>query len=151
MHDKKSNAQTDYGNYVLIYRKRGSKYSTTKIARKHAKLLKSNEQAAELLEKGEAIAEQISTWEENLIQPKQKTFQDVINFNNQLNAQLMHLKGYVDTAEPSVTEGAKERLQDLLGQWAGFRNEKDKIIEGEMKAYNQLYASLGLPAIIMEE
>jgi beta-lactamase class A len=32
--------RTDYGNYTLIYRRRGSKYSTTKIAKRHEKLLR---------------------------------------------------------------------------------------------------------------
>ena len=33
--------KTDYGNYALIYRRRGDKASTTEIAKKHAKLLRS--------------------------------------------------------------------------------------------------------------
>ncbi|MCX2718822.1 VPS10 domain-containing protein [Lentiprolixibacter aurantiacus] len=125
--------------------------SAKKQVEHYAKLLKDNKSAEELLEKGKAIAERVGKWEENLIQPKQKTFQDVINFNNQLNAQLMHLKDYVDKAEPRVTMGAKERLKDLLNQWSGFRMEKNKIIQDEMKAYNQMYLALGLPAIILEE
>ncbi len=32
--------RTDYGNYTLIYRRRGSEQSTTRIAKKHARLLK---------------------------------------------------------------------------------------------------------------
>ncbi len=114
-------------------------------------MLEDNEDAKELLEKGKAIAERVNEWEENLIQPKQKTFQDVINFNNQLNAQLMHLKGYADAAEPKVTAGAKERLKDLLDQWSGFRTEKNKIVQEEMNSYNQMYSAMGLPAIIIEE
>ncbi len=125
--------------------------SAKKQLKHYAGILEKNEKAKELLEKGKTIAEQISTWEENLIQPKQKTFQDVINFNNQLNAQLMHLKGFVDTAEPQLTDGAKERLSDLLSEWSGFQKDRDKIINEEMSAYNQMFADLGLPAIIMEE
>ncbi len=33
--------KTDYGNYTLVYRRRGDKASTTRVARKHAKLLRS--------------------------------------------------------------------------------------------------------------
>lgn len=33
--------KTDFGNYTLIYRRRGDKASTTKVARKHAKILRS--------------------------------------------------------------------------------------------------------------
>ncbi len=117
----------------------------------YEKLLKTNDQAKELLEKAAELKERIKNWEENLIQPKQKTFQDVINFHNQLNADFMHLKGFIDVAEPQVTSGAKERLNDLLAKWKKFENEKNTIVETEMSAFNQLYKSLNLPAIILSD
>ena len=115
----------------------------------YKKLLKENEAAKELLAKGDSLAKRITTWEEHLIQPKQKTFQDVINFHNQLNADFMHLKGFVDVAEPKVTEGAKERLNDLIMAWGVYEKEKESIVKGEMDAYNKLYDSMNLPAIIL--
>ena len=115
----------------------------------YAKLLKGNDVAKDLLDKGKSLIKRIDTWENNLIQPNQKTFQDVINFNNKLNAQLMHLKGYVDVSEPKVTNGVKERLQDLLSDWSVYQNERDTIINVEMNAYNTLYKKLRLPAIII--
>jgi hypothetical protein len=51
----------------------------------YANLLKNNDRAKDLLEKGETLIKRIVSWEENLIQSKQKTFQDVINYNNKLN------------------------------------------------------------------
>ncbi|MBT8186279.1 MAG: glycosyl hydrolase [Croceitalea sp.] len=117
----------------------------------YAKWLKDKEEAKELLAKGEALVKRIVQWEENLIQPKQKTFQDVINFNNKLNADLMHLKGFVDVAEPQVTQGAKERLQDLLADWKVYQDEKNTIVGSEMATYNAMYANLNLPAIILND
>ncbi|MCB0462696.1 MAG: glycosyl hydrolase [Flavobacteriaceae bacterium] len=117
----------------------------------YAKLLKDNKAAKDLLEKGKTIIERITTWEENLIQPKQKTFQDVINFNNKLNSQLMHLKGFIDVDEPKLTQGSKERLQDLINQWNTFKNERDAIINTEMTAYNNQFKTLNLPAIIIKD
>ena len=119
--------------------------------KKYKKLLKDNEKASELLALGDSLVKRIEVWEENLIQPKQKTFQDVINFHNQLNADFMHLKGFVDTAEPQVTEGAKERLRDLLVQWNGFNTEKKSIVEDEMTKYNTLYKTMNLPAVLLSE
>ena len=115
------------------------------------KLLADHEEAKALLEKGEDLKKRITVWEENLIQPKQKTFQDVINFNNQLNADLLHLKGYVDVAEPQVTEGAKERLKDLLADWDTYDKEKDEIVGKEMADYNAMFKALNLPALILNE
>ncbi|NER12961.1 glycosyl hydrolase [Leptobacterium flavescens] len=117
----------------------------------YASLLKGKKEAEELLEKGKAISERIGKWEEELIQPKQKTFQDVINFNNKLNAELLNLKSYVDAADPALTKGARERLADLKGQWKRFSDEKNAIISTEMNAYNDLYRQLGLPALILKD
>ncbi len=116
----------------------------------YAKLLENNIDAKPLLEKGKVLKTRIDTWEKNLIQPEQKTFQDVINYNNQLNAELMNLKDYVDAAEPKVTKGAKERLQDLLSEWKAYEQERNAIVNTEMAAYNQLFKALELPALILE-
>ena len=70
---------------------------------------------------------------------------------NQLNADFMHLKGFVDVAEPKVTAGAKERLRDLLAAWSTYEQEKNAIVATEMNAYNEMYKSLDLPAIILNE
>ena len=117
----------------------------------YAKLLKDNEVAKPLIEKGEALLKRINSWEENLIQAKQKTFQDVINFNNKLNAQLIQLMSYIDQANPKVTQGAKDRLKDLMKDWQVYKTERDAIINSEMQAYNALYKSLNIPALIIED
>ncbi|MAD97147.1 MAG: glycosyl hydrolase [Flavobacteriaceae bacterium] len=117
----------------------------------YAKLLKSNKDAKALLSKGKALLKRINSWEENLIQAKQKTFQDVINFNNKLNAQLIQLKSYIDQADPKVTAGAKERYSDLMKDWQVYIKERDAIINTEMKDYNALYRSLNIPALIMKK
>ncbi|MFY0630277.1 MAG: glycosyl hydrolase [Flavobacteriaceae bacterium] len=117
----------------------------------YAKLLKGNNDAKSLLEKGKDLLKRINSWEENLIQEKQKTFQDVINFNNKLNAQLIQLKSYIDQADPKVTQGAKERYKDLMKDWQVYQTERDTIINTEMKAYNSLYRSLNIPALILKK
>lgn len=118
---------------------------------RYAKLLKGNENAVSLIEKGEDLTKRINRWEENLIQANQKTFQDVINFNNKLNAQLIQLKSYIDQADPKITNGAVIRFNDLMKDWQVYKNERDAIIETEMKAYNTLYKSLDIPALIIQK
>ena len=63
----------------------------------------------------------------------------------------MHLKGFIDVAEPQVTEWAKDRLRDLLGQWNAFEKEKRAIVENDMTAFTQMYIALKLPAIILNQ
>ncbi|OZV68075.1 VPS10 domain-containing protein [Winogradskyella aurantia] len=117
----------------------------------YSELLKDKPEALDLLKLGDTLITRINTWEEQLIQPKQKTFQDVINFNNKLNAQLINLAGYIDGADPMLTQGAKERLSDLLKHWYGLRQKHDAIIDGEMKTYNTSFKALNLPALIIKE
>jgi len=125
--------------------------SARKQLKSYAALLEGKDRAEDLLEKGDGLIERIDTWERNLIQPDQKTFQDVINFNNKLNAQLLHLKGFIDTDEPKVTQGAKERLRDLMVDWKAYTDERDTIINSEMAAYNTAFKALDLPAIILKD
>ncbi len=117
----------------------------------YQKRLKGNEEANTLLDTAKALVKKIETWENNLIQPKQETFQDVINFQNQLNTQLMSLKSFIDVADPRVTEGAKDRYADLKTQWESFASEKAQLIDVELKAFNDLYKELDLPAVILNE
>ena len=78
-------------------------------------------------------------------------YNQITNFNNKLNAQLIQLKSYVDQANPKVTNGAKERFDDLMKDWQVYKNERDTIINTEMKAYNDLFKALAIPALILEE
>lgn len=117
----------------------------------YAKLLKGNEDADTLIVKGKELKDRINTWEENLVQEKQKTFQDVINFNNKLNSQLLQLMNYIDQPDPKLTQGAKDRFKDLMEDWKVYQKERDDIIKSEMKSYNELYKSLNIPALIIEK
>jgi photosystem II stability/assembly factor-like uncharacterized protein len=112
-------------------------------------LLKEFDDTADLIASGKLIIDQITAWEENLIQPDQKTFQDVINFPNQLNAELMNLKSRVDGAVPAATAGARQRLGDLRSIWGHHLKELNRIIDEEVSSFNTNYKVLDLPALIL--
>lgn len=114
-------------------------------------LAKEKEEWKELVEKGKTVLEKITAWEEHLIQPQQKTFQDVINFPNQLNSDLMDLKSRVDERSPAPTKGAQQRLADLMEVWKGYEAELNRIIEVDVAAFNQLYVEKGVPGLIVPE
>ena len=109
------------------------------------------ESYGELIEKAKAIEEKLLAWEANLIQSNQKTFQDVINFNNKLNAELMYLKGFVDSEHPKVTQGSLDRFSDLKTQWENHEKELSAIIETEFSSFETLYESMKVPALLIPE
>ena len=115
----------------------------------HLELLSKNSAYESLYKKGSSLNEKLKKWERQLIQPDQKTFQDVINFNNKLNAEFMHLKGYVDSADPAVTAGAKERFSDLKQAWEKAHGELQHLIENDITSFNQDYRDLNIPSLVL--
>jgi len=97
---------------------------------------------------GDSLTAALEAWENTVIQPKQETFQDVINFHNKLDAQILHLFGSVDGAEPPVTEGARERLSDLEEAWSGRRGAFDALMD-RVAAFNALSRELEIPPVVV--
>ena len=117
----------------------------------YGEVLKGKKEFLAVIDKAKTIEKKLKAWELKLIQPKQKTFQDVINFNNKLNAEWMYLKGFVDSDDPKVTQGAKDRFQDLMEQWKTNENELNAIIEVDFEAFESLYRSMEVPALVIQE
>jgi regulator of replication initiation timing len=116
----------------------------------YSNILKEKDSFTKLYDQAQSIKEQLKNWEKELIQPNQKTFQDVINFNNKLNAELMHLKGYVDTDDPKVTQGAKDRYRDLNETWQKHKDELKKIIEDDFRSFEENYRAAKVPVLNVE-
>lgn len=107
--------------------------------------------AQSLIKAGEELMEKITRWEESLIQTKQETYQDVINFPNQLNAELLNLKKRVDTHDPRLTQGAKDRLNDLTAKWSGQKAAMREIIDVDIDSFNKQYKKRDVPAVIVPD
>lgn len=103
----------------------------------------------ELATAGKNISHKIDEWESLLIQPRQETYQDVINFPNKLNAELMTLLRKADTADPTLTQGVNSRLKDLLNQWAAARQSMQSILDNDIAAFNELHRNKNIPAIVV--
>jgi chromosome segregation ATPase len=83
---------------------------------------------SDIVELSNKTLDLIDETETKLISPKQKTFQDVINFRNQLDAQLMDLLSTVNRNAPPITNGQLERFEDLHSTWLEIRDSYDKIL-----------------------
>ena len=101
-----------------------------------------------LLRKAKVIEEKLKSWEQNLIQPNQKTFQDVINFHNKLNAEWIYLKEYVDSEDPKVTKGAELRHNDLNIEWKKHKTLLQEIIDKDFREFENQFKSKNVPVLI---
>jgi len=116
---------------------------------KYNALLAEESKADTLVAYGSVLIESMKQWEENLVQPKQKTFQDVINFPNQLNSELLSLSGNVNTHDPKPTNGSYDRFKDLESEWMIHKEVMEGLID-KVDKYNDLYRSLELPAVVTD-
>ncbi|MEL7222373.1 MAG: glycosyl hydrolase, partial [Bacteroidota bacterium] len=117
----------------------------------HERLGKLDEEQPELVDKAAEIMTLIDVWEEQLIQPQQETFQDVINYPNRLNAELMNLHSRCDGLDPRVTQGAQQRLNDLTAVWANLSDQRDDVLLQEMENFNKLYTEKQLPILFLPD
>lgn len=101
-----------------------------------------------LVNLGNEISFRITKWEALLIQPNQKTQQDIVNYPSALNAELLALRARVDGNDPVVTSGAKKRLNDLLKQWDAAKDEISLILERDVAHFNKVYRKKGIPALV---
>lgn len=113
----------------------------------YSAILKDKAAHKDLYSQAQSITEKLKNWEKALIQPSQKTFQDVINFNNKLNAELMYLKGFVDAEEPKVTQGAKDRYRDISSIWLKHKKVLKQIIEEDFSAFEAAYRAANIPLL----
>ena len=88
----------------------------------------------------------IDKTESLLISPKQKTFQDVINFRNQLDAQMFDLLNTVDGNIPPVTNGEISRHKDLNNKWLEVKKGFDEVINN-VNQINNLIIKNSVPFI----
>ena len=104
-----------------------------------------------LVAAGEAAIEALSDWEESVVALKLETYQDVVNFDSGLDADLKELMSKIDGSGPVVSEGSKDRFRDLIKQWDEKKSEFDSIVSEQVDEYNDLYKEMNMPAVIIKE
>jgi len=95
-----------------------------------------------------SIVDNINALEEKLVQPKQKTFQDVINFRNGIASQYMNLQGAVEGASGPITTGEQQRFADLENQWHDLQGKANAVLS-DVSAFNAKMKEKGVGAILV--
>ncbi|MBC7790284.1 MAG: hypothetical protein H7Z74_10095 [Anaerolineae bacterium] len=100
---------------------------------------------------GKALVAQVDAIEGRLIQPRSKTFQDVINFRNGLSDQYLFLAEGLDGADAPVTQGMRERIASLDEAWTESNKTVKEILERSVTGFNALVKERGVPAVVVKE
>jgi hypothetical protein len=110
---------------------------------------KSNAEAKDLVQQGKDLIKKIDQWESNLIEPRSKNFQDVINFPNRLNSEFLQLRSVADTHDPRLTKGALDRARDVQAEWAKYKQQMQQLIQNDISNYNKAFKEKNMPALMI--
>jgi hypothetical protein len=102
-----------------------------------------------LVDEGKTLMAAIENWEKNIVEEKITNGQDVINWPSKLNAEFFNLHGLIDSHDPTVTQGTKNRFTDLENQWNEFKSKYSNDIKTAIKVYNQHYQEAKVPAVLI--
>lgn len=105
----------------------------------------------DVAEAAKTLVKKIDLWESNLVQTKQKNFQDVINFPSKLNTEFFAIRSVVDVHDPRITQGARDRFTDLEKQWAVYQEQMKVIQSDDIGKYNDLFRQKNIPAIVLDK
>ena len=97
-----------------------------------------------------SILNKIKNWEEQLIQPKSKTNDDVINFVNKLSANFIFLKGEAESNVPYITDGHKKRYDDLHAEWVKYQQQQNDLLNNDIRLFNEQCRKLNWNVISYE-
>ena len=112
--------------------------------------LKENTDAKEIVNTGKELIKKIEKWEGNLIEPRSKNFQDVINFPNKLNSEFLQLRNVADTHDPRLTKGVQDRAHDVQAEWGKYKQQLQILINTDVNHYNKLFKDKNMPALITD-
>ncbi len=113
------------------------------------KRLKNDPREKAIADAGKALDKKMTEVEEQLIQTKAKSGQDVLNFPVRLNNHLVALSGVVGSADSAPTKQSYE-VFDMLSKDVDEQLAKWKaIVSTEVTAYNNLVKQQDVPAIIL--
>lgn len=101
----------------------------------------------EIQEAIENLQEKMQDWQAPVIELRQKGFQDALNWPAGINSEFFFLRNNLDTYDPSVPEGYKDRMNDLEGSWRGMKEAFEEIVQNDVKEFNALFKSKGAPIL----
>jgi hypothetical protein len=116
--------------------------------RETSTLLKDKPGMDSIRKRADRLAVDLQAWEDDIVQNKAKSNDDIINYVNKLTADYIFLKGEMDANTPYVTQGQKQQYETLHGKWEALKARKAKL-QKEVTDLNADIAKAGVGRIIL--
>ncbi|MCU0374948.1 MAG: hypothetical protein MUF24_06535 [Chitinophagaceae bacterium] len=116
-----------------------------------AKVATANATAQALGKEAKALADKLLAWENEVVQNKAESNDDIINYVNKISADYIFLKGELDTNIPYVTNGVKEQYAALKAQWQGYKAAYHKLVHDELGSFNRQCTQQQIQQILLPQ
>jgi photosystem II stability/assembly factor-like uncharacterized protein len=114
-------------------------------------LLGSKPEMKEVVDSGRKIAGKLLKWEEELVQNKAQSNDDIINFINKTSADYIFLKGEMDANIPYITNGQKEQYAKLDANWQTLKTEMNMLLNKDVAGFNALCRQKNMEKVIVPD
>lgn len=95
------------------------------------------------------VQKTLAKWEEELVQTKSQSNDDVINYINKLSADYVFLKGELDSNIPYVTNAQLERYAELDKLWQPLKKQMQDLVNKDVTEINKLCKDQAVNKIII--
>ena len=103
----------------------------------------------EIKDLGKSITTKVDSVDNRLVQPRIKTFQDVINFRNGLSDQYLYLQEAIDGSEPPLTKGMTDRFAEIEADYAPYAELVRRVL-ADVERFNALLKAKGIDGVIVK-
>jgi len=103
---------------------------------------------ASLQDDADALSDQLTNLEEQLIQTRSESGQDPINYPPMLDDQIAYLYSTVNGQDARPTSGCYERFEDLKKLFAVHQKQLNQLLQEDVAAFESRLNQAGVPRII---
>ena len=109
--------------------------------------LEGDERHATLRQEGQALAQRLRAWDEDMVQRKSKAYDDVENFPNKFTAEYLFLINHVESDIPRPNQASYDRQRELNAEWAQLEARARALLDQDIPAFNERAWQAGLGAV----
>ena len=103
--------------------------------------------AASIAPLHEALESRIDAWLADVIEEHDEHFVDAQHSATRLDVSLLEVMLFADLMDPPLTQGLRERADDVQRRWRTRDREYVEIVDGELAVLNEAISGMALPAI----
>jgi thioester reductase-like protein len=109
--------------------------------------LPATEKFSALKKDGDALLKKMKAWDEDMVQRKSKSYDDVENFPNKFTANYLFLINHTESDIPRVNQPSLDRLKQLNAEWSTLKARGNELLNTDIPAFNKRLWDAGVGAI----